>query len=305
MPDAVRNFKILFVYSHIGDIACEGSGTVALHAERGDEVTALVLSDGERHHNDLIHREYGKPEGERDPTWMNATVEDIRAVKREEAERMCETLGIQELITFGWPDVIWPVSQDRVKAIADVVYQVKPDVALTHMPVETRMQMNDIHAITGQLTRLAVRYCSDSLPQIDGREPHHTKMTFYQAMWGMADTAFMLGHGIVCDTWVDITPVVEKKIRAIDQLVTQGYQGAAARKIVEAREGRWGMLAGCAYAEPWMRDRAARYPCLPVRSEDLDKGYTPNDLPGDLLLCHGIPVATEAGVNDLSDGPTG
>ena len=46
--------KIVIVQAHPADICCEGAGTVALHAERGDEVTCLLLSDGERHHNDII-----------------------------------------------------------------------------------------------------------------------------------------------------------------------------------------------------------------------------------------------------------
>ena len=39
-------------------------------------------------------------------------------------------------------------------------------------------------------------------------------------------------------------------------------------------------------------DRAPRYAYLPVRREDLDKPYTPNDLPGDLLICRDLPSAT-------------
>ena len=63
------------------------------------------------------------------------------------------------------------------------------------------------------------------------------------------------------------------------------------RKVVEARDGRWGMLCGCSYAEPWMRDRAVRYTHLPVRREDLRKQYVPNDLPGDQILCLDVPEA--------------
>ena len=80
-----------------------------------------------------------------------------------------------------------------------------------------------------------------------GYRVHHTKAIFYFPEIGMADTQSLFGAGIVCDVWVDIASVVEKKIRAIDQPVSQGAQRPAARKIVEARDGRWGMLAGCSY----------------------------------------------------------
>jgi LmbE family N-acetylglucosaminyl deacetylase len=187
--------------------------------------------------------------------------------------------------------VCWSVSHDKIEQIATVIRAVKPDILLTHIPWgEMQTQAIDVHAALGQMTRMAARYCSDSLPQIDGMAPHHVKGIYYFPMMGMADTAFNLGYGTVCDIWVDITPVVEKKIHAIEMLVSQGYQGSCARKILEAREGRWGSLCGCSYAEPWVRDRAVRYSHLPVRPEDLDKKYVPNDLPGDLMICKDIPA---------------
>ena len=56
---------ILAVYAHCADAACEASGTLALHAERGDRVTIVLLTDGERHHNDLLYKE--KDKAQKDP----------------------------------------------------------------------------------------------------------------------------------------------------------------------------------------------------------------------------------------------
>jgi len=294
MSTPLRKMKILIVHAHPGDIACEGAGTVALHVERGDEVHCLVVSDGERHHNDMLHREYNKPAGERDAEVMGTDVNDIKAYKRDEAQRMCDFLGIKKMYAFGWSDVCWSVSHDRIEQIAEVIREVKPDILLTHIPWgELQTPQIDVHASVGQMARMAARYCSDSLPQIDGHNPHHVKGIYYFPMMGMADTAFNLGNGTVCDIWIDITSVVQKKVHVIELLVSQGYQGACARKIVEAREGRWGSLCGCSYAEPWVRDRAVRYAHLPVRPEDLDKKYVPNDLPGDLMICKDIPPRTD------------
>lgn len=293
MNDDPRTMKILAVYAHPGDLACEGSGTLALHAERGDDVHCLVLSDGERHHNDIVHRELDKPASERNEFILGMDVDDIKTLKQAETEGMCAALGIGGLTMFGWPDVLWQCAHERVQEIAQVIRKIKPDVILGHMPWgEFQSQLTDVHAIAGHMTRMAARYCSDSLPQIDGLEPHHTKAIFWFPMMGASDTAFRMGTGIVCDIWIDITTVIEKKCNAIDLLVSQGYQGQAARKILESREGRWGMLCGCSYAEPWMWDKAPRYGMLPVRPGDLDKRYTPNDLPGDLMLCRDIPVHT-------------
>ena len=291
MAETTLPLKILAIHAHPADLACEGAGTIALHAERGDHVTSLILSDGERHHNDMIHREYGKPEKQRDHRVLEAGIEDIKTYKRKETRRICDILGVQELYMFGWPDTFWQCTHEGIDQIARVIRTVRPDVVLAHMPWgELQSQLTDVHAIAGHMSRMAVRYCADSLPQLDGHDPHHTKLVFYFPMMGMADTAFMGGTGVVSDIWIDITSVVAKKIHAIDQLISQGYQGSCARKLVEAREGRWGMLCGCSYAEPWMHERAPRYDHLPVRPSDLAKGYTPNDLPGDGILCPDVPL---------------
>jgi LmbE family N-acetylglucosaminyl deacetylase len=295
----VRNYRILCVYAHPADICCEGAGTVALHAQRGDDVHVLLLSDGERHHSDLLHREYAKPHGERDPGVMNSTVDDIRAHKRREAQKMCEILGVAELRPLGWPDIHWNVSHDNISAVAEVIRAVRPDVVLTHIPKQNEIPGSDVHAMVGQIVTLACRTCGDSMPQIDGHEPHHVKVIFYFPDIGMADTAHAFGSGIVCNVWIDITPVVEKKIQAIDQCVSQGYQGTAARKIIEARDGRWGMLCGCSYAEPWVRERAPRSSFLPVYADDLDREFHANDLPGDLMIARDIPSAVPENAHHL------
>ena len=42
----MSQFNILVVYPHPADSATDASGTVALHAERGDKVTSVVVSYG-------------------------------------------------------------------------------------------------------------------------------------------------------------------------------------------------------------------------------------------------------------------
>ena len=97
--------------------------------------------------------------------------------------------------------------------------------------------------------------------QIDGHESHHTKTLFYFPDIGMADTKIMFGEEIVCDVWVDITSVIDKKIQAMNQCVSQGYHGSSARKIAEARDGRW----GCSVAA-----RMPNHGCA-IRHRDFDR----------------------------------
>jgi len=138
IPETTRNFKILCIYAQPADICCEGTGTVALQSKRGDDITALLISDGERQHADVFYRENAKPEHERDSRIVNASVDELRAFKRREAERMCEVQGIRKLIALGWPDVHWTLSTSNIVAIADVIFDVCPDVILTHIPKQNQ-----------------------------------------------------------------------------------------------------------------------------------------------------------------------
>ena len=85
----------------------------------------------------------------------------------------------------------------------------------------------------------------------------------------------MLLPGITPDVWIDTSSVIEKKVHAIDQLVSQGYHGPTARRIVEARDGRWGMIAGSAYAEPFIRPFGLIYDSLPMSPRSLRDAYQP------------------------------
>ena len=51
------------------------------------------------------------------------------------------------------------------------------------------------------------------------------------------------------DVFIDITDVVEKKLAAMDCLVSQGYGGAYARKRIETSDGAFGQAGGVAYSE--------------------------------------------------------
>ena len=120
---------------------------MAFQAQRGDDITALLLSDGERHHSDVLYREFANSVAEQNQHIIDATVDDVRAFKRREAQRMCNILGIRQLISFGWPDVHWTISVDNIVAIAEVIFQIRPDVVLTHIPKQNQIPTSDIHAV--------------------------------------------------------------------------------------------------------------------------------------------------------------
>jgi hypothetical protein len=72
--------------------------------------------------------------------------------------------------------------------------------------------------------------------------------------------------------------------------VSQGYQGPFSRKLVEARDGNWGVLAGVAYAEPFIRGEGATYPSLPI-GEGRRALVDPTGMPGTAMTAFTVPSA--------------
>lgn len=290
-----RTMSVLMVYAHPADSAWEGSGTLALHADLGDRVTVVICTDGERHHPDLFLEPDEAPGRKGEAQLVRGTLEDLRAVKRREAEAVAKIIGTHELVFLGWPDdedMEW--SKERVAQLRDIILRVRPDIVITHLPM-ARQAPTDPHTIISQLTVRAIATAGTRIRQVDGMAAHHVKEIFYLPMGGeIADSRQFFGEGIVCDVWIDTTSVIHRKVQAVDQIVSQRLYGSVARKVIEARDGRWGMLAGCSYAEPFLRVGGRTYSSLPMPESVINKQFIPNNLPGDLLIAHETPLATPA-----------
>lgn len=289
----MNNFKILAVYPHPADSATEASGTLALHAERGDHITSVICTYGERHHMQWLHDEKKKPKAERDPDLATMTLHDYQQFKKREAERIAEIVGVEELMFLGWTDQEIDFNWERVAQMREILMQVRPEIVVTHLPVG-RGGAEDDHPIVGQIVMSAIGSALHRVPQFDGVEPYRgVKQVFWSFAGGEeVNSRNVLAPGIVADVWIDTTPVIEKKVHAIDQLVSQGYHNGTARWIVEARDARWGMIAGCAYAEPFLRPHGVTYDTLPMPPRVVGKEYVPTDVPDQRLTAHSIPSGT-------------
>src|SRR4051794_8282599 len=102
MPDPIR---IMGIYAHPADVATEAGGTMAVHADRGDEITAIVLSEGIGMHPHFLQTEEG-----REPM----TLADYREFKRDEVRRAAKILGIANVEFMGWDENFWDASDQRV-----------------------------------------------------------------------------------------------------------------------------------------------------------------------------------------------
>src|SRR5215218_151436 len=72
--------SLLVVSAHAGDFVWRAGGAIALAAERGERATVVCLSFGER--------------GESARAWREGrSLEEIKAIRREEAESAAAALG--------------------------------------------------------------------------------------------------------------------------------------------------------------------------------------------------------------------
>ena len=79
--------NILIVHAHPADFACDASATMALHAERGDRVTSLVVSDGERHHMQWLHDQKLMSPNKQDPDLNKLNLTNYREFKKTDLFR--------------------------------------------------------------------------------------------------------------------------------------------------------------------------------------------------------------------------
>lgn len=285
--------RILAVYAHVADSAGEAAGTIAIHADLGDPITAVICTDGERHHPALFLDEDEAPGRPADLPFLVGSMEQIRALKRREARRVGEILGVDDIRFLGWEDGHLEITQARIDDLAAVILDVRPDLILSPLP-HHEMGGTDPHATVGRLTMLAKAHAAARIRQVDGVPAHHTRELLFYPMGGeIADSRDPFVEGIVCDVWIDTSAVIGRKVQALDQIVSQGYHGSVGRKIVEARDGRWGMLAGTAYAEPFLRG-GRTYDELPMTPRVLAQVYHPTDLPGDRVSASDVPSAVPA-----------
>ena len=288
----MTKFNIMMVHAHPADFACDASGTAALHVEKGDQVTSVVVSYGERHHMDWLYGEEKKSESERDPDFNNLNPETYRDFKKREAERIAKILGV-ELVLLGWTDCEIYFNHDKVMEMADLIRKIKPDILITRLPTDYGMSHND-HPMTAKIVSKAIEVAHNRHRIFDGVDGYHgVKQVFYTFEGGQeVNGNNNFSPGIVPDVWIDTTSVIEKKVHAIDQLVSQGYHGETARWIIEARDGRWGQIAGCAYAEPFLRPRGIRYNILPMPETVVGEKWQPTKLHHNRTTAHKIPSGT-------------
>ncbi len=227
---------LLVISAHAGDFVWRAGGAIALAAHRGGRAKVVCLSYGER--------------GESAKAWRAGhTLDEIKAIRREEAEHAAAALGAEiEFLDAGdYPLVETPELVDR---LVRVYRESEPDVVLTHPladpyngdhPAAARM------ALQSRVLAQAIGYDAPGeplgAPPVFFFEPHQPEQCDFKP-----------------DVLLDITPVFEAKRKAMECLPAQQhmwdyYTDLAVRRGVQLKRNA-GPNLGLAHdtrAEAFMR----------------------------------------------------
>ncbi|MFU8868957.1 PIG-L deacetylase family protein [Natronococcus sp.] len=217
--------SVLAIVAHPDDADIFCGGTLAKHADRGDDVTIVHMTRGE----------LGTADG---------TEAEIAAVREEEARRSGEKLGATvEFLDFLDGRVTY--SMENRLEVVETIREHDPELVLTHF----RDDMHPDHRVTSRLVTDA--YYMASLPLVEtASEPCDPSNVYY---FGKPTSSFEP------DTFVDVSDHVEQKMRAIEAHESQiewldehgGIDGEFDEFLedVHARTRTLGQRAGVAFAE--------------------------------------------------------
>jgi 4-oxalomesaconate hydratase len=192
--------RMLVIGAHAADFVWRAGGVLALTATGGGAATVIALSYGER--------------GESGELWKepDQTVERVKEIRHAEASRAAAALGAEfECLDLG--DYPLEVDADALRLISDRIRAHEPNVLITHTDTDP---FNPDHPVAfAAVSRARGLAAGAGVPSAFGTirppelflfEPHQPELCNFTPT-----------------TFVDITPVMEKKQAAMAEMKAQRY----------------------------------------------------------------------------------
>jgi 4-oxalomesaconate hydratase len=192
--------KVLAIGAHAGDFIWRAGGALALAAENGGTASVISLSYGERGEAGELWKQEGQ------------TVEQVKKVRHGEAEAAATALGASfRCLDLG--DYPLEVDREALGQLVDLIREAAPDVLITHTD---RDPFNPDHPVAFHAVQraralaagagVASAFETISPPQLFLFEPHQPELCNFTPT-----------------TFLDITPVFERKVAAMAAVDSQKY----------------------------------------------------------------------------------
>src|ERR1044071_7436447 len=194
--------SILVVSAHAADFVWRAAGAIALYAERGYRVHILCLSYGERGKSERLWKIPGM------------TVEHVKQDRHAESSRAAAILGAS-IRFFDLGDYPIVPTQEKIVEMVNEFREHKPEIVLTHSFEDP---YNPDHPMANDLTLKARVYAQasgypargkgkqDDAPPVFFFEPHQPEQCNFKP-----------------EVLLDITPVWEKKLKAMESMAAQEH----------------------------------------------------------------------------------
>ncbi len=212
----------LVISAHAADFVWRAGGAIALHQDKGYEVTIACLSYGER--------------GESAKLWKQGgfSLEEVKATRRAEAEAAAAALGAHDIQFFDFGDYPLEIDTNGKYQIVDLIRSVQPNIMLSHSKWDP---YNSDHMFATQIA-IECRMIAQAwghkpgeqvlgAPQLYLFEPHQTEQMGWKP-----------------DVFLDISSVWEKKWAAIQCMQGQEHLWSFYKNVAENRANHFRRNSG-------------------------------------------------------------
>jgi 4-oxalomesaconate hydratase len=225
--------SLLAIGAHAADFVWRAGGALALTASNGGMASVIALSYGER--------------GESGELWKepDQTIENVKRVRHGEAERAATALGADfRCLDLG--DYPLDVEGEALTALTDAIRELAPEVIVTHTDRDPFNPDHPVafHAVERARALAAGAGVSSAFPTIAPPalflfEPHQPELCNFMPT-----------------TFVDITPVIDRKLAAMAEMKAQQYLQTYYAQRAEQRANHARRVSGnkeIRHAEAFMR----------------------------------------------------
>ena len=222
--------SVLVLAPHMDDEVLGCGGTILRHVQNGARVTVAYVTDGRKGHGPFPKE------------WTGAEVkkaeDDLVLQRKEEARHAAQTLGIQRLVFWDYPDGSLRPAPDGIEKVRRLLHDVLPN--LVYLP-----SLLDVHEDHWQTNCLF----SAAVSNFDERSSSTMSCRGYE-VWSP----------VPANAYVDITEFVEKKMEAMRHCESQLKEMDLIRPMISLNGYRsLRFLEGKGYAEAFFSCSLADY----------------------------------------------
>jgi len=275
--------RILVIGGHPADVFDHCGGTLAHHVRAGDKVTCLALTQGLRVHDIVVSEIFRFGTDGYSKEEIDRICREREEAKYQEVRDACAVFGVTDVRFLSYDDKMLQVTMPMIDAVAKVIRDVRPHLIITHYP-QCFGNVTNHHGNAAKIaldgSALAGTVDFDD-PNPSWRVPQFAFMI--NPSDGMAFDALSGQSQAVCNHFIDVSDVVDLKVKALDCMKSQQYGGQYARKSVEAWNGVFGFFKGRSYCEGFVLLNPDVTDTLPIseflcgRANEVEKNHRDRD----------------------------